>query len=74
MHSIYSAYDFCKSKIYQYFYLWVPPIPGIRPSLSSGRANFASSEQTIISQSSEISNPPPKATPLTAAIIGFLAE
>ncbi len=54
-------------------YLWVPPIPGMRPSLSSGSPNLASSEQKTTSARRAISNPPPRATPFTPAMIGFLA-
>lgn len=54
-------------------YLCVPPIPGIKPNLNSGNPNLASSEQKITSQRSANSNPPPSATPLTPAMIGFLA-
>lgn len=53
--------------------LWVPPIPGMSPSLSSGKPNLASSEQKTTSHSRESSQPPPSATPLTPATIGFLA-
>lgn len=52
-------------------YLWVPPIPGISPSLSSGNPNLAYSEQKTISHKSESSQPPPNATPFTPAMIGF---
>ena len=53
--------------------LWVPPMPGMRPSLSSGKPNLASSEQKTTSQSRDSSQPPPSATPLTPATMGFLA-
>jgi len=49
-------------------------MPGIKPSLSSGRANLAYYEQTTISVRSASSHPPPRATPLTPDIIGFLAS
>lgn len=62
----------CKPEFIE-LYLWVPPIPGMRPSLSSGRPNLASSEQKTTSVRSAISHPPPRATPLTPEMIGFLA-
>jgi hypothetical protein len=52
--------------------LCVPPIPGIRPKLTSGRAKYAFSDAITISLNNANSNPPPSALPLTAAMIGFL--
>jgi hypothetical protein len=49
----------------------VPPIPGIRPRETSGSAKNAFYEATMISLRSANSNPPPKAFPLTADMIGF---
>ena len=48
-------------------------MPGIKPSFNSGSPNLAYSEQKAISQRRESSHPPPSATPLTPAMIGFLA-
>lgn len=62
----------CKSTLGKY-YLWVPPIPGINPNLNYGKPNLAYSEQKITSQRRANSKPPPSATPLTPAIIGFWA-
>ncbi len=50
---------------------WVPPAPGITPTLISGWANCADSPATIRSQCIASSQPPPRAKPLTAAITGF---
>ena len=52
--------------------LCVPPIPGIKPRLTSGRAKYAFSDAIIISVKRANSKPPPKAFPFTAAMIGFL--
>ena len=49
----------------------MPPAPAARPTLGSGRANFAWSEAMMMSHASAISNPPPMATPFTAAITGL---
>ena len=54
--------------------LCVPPNPGINPKLISGNINYAFYVATIISQSKANSKPPPKAFPLTAAMIGFLTS
>ena len=51
--------------------LWVPPNPGVIPRPTSGCPNTALSEQIRISQLMEISHPPPRANPLTAAITGI---
>ena len=51
--------------------LWVPPKPGVIPSPASGCPNTALSEQILMSQLMEISQPPPRAKPLTAAITGM---
>src|ERR1700761_3882930 len=48
-----------------------PPASAARPTRGSGRANVALSEAMMRSQASAISNPPPIATPLTAAMIGL---
>jgi hypothetical protein len=50
----------------------VPPKPGIKPKLISGKEKTDFYEAKIISQRSATSNPPPKALPLTAAMTGFL--
>src|SRR6267143_2029790 len=52
---------------------WVPPAPGMMPSLTSGCPNWAVSEATIRSHISASSHPPPKAYPLTAAISGLVS-
>ena len=49
---------------------WVPPPPGMIPSVISGWPNSAVSEATIRSQTSASSQPPPSAQPETAATIG----
>lgn len=49
----------------------VPPPPGMTPSLTSGTPNLADSPATTMSQASASSQPPPKATPSTAAITGL---
>ena len=51
--------------------LCVPPNPGVIPRPTSGCPNTALSEQIRISQLMEISHPPPRANPLTAAITGI---
>ena len=51
--------------------LCVPPNPGVIPRPTSGCPKIAFSEQILISQLIEISHPPPKANPLTAAITGI---
>ena len=48
-----------------------PPASAANPTLGSGNANLALSEAIIKSQANAISNPPPIATPLTAAMIGL---
>ena len=52
--------------------LCIPPARAARPTLGSGKANFALVEATIKSQASAISNPPPMETPFTAAIRGLV--
>ena len=49
----------------------MPPAPAVRPTRGSGSAKRALSEAMMMSQASAISNPPPIATPFTAAITGF---
>src|SRR4030088_1805148 len=49
-----------------------PPASAASPTRGSGKANIAFSEAMMRSQASAISKPPPMATPLTAAMIGFL--
>src|SRR3989338_7234136 len=49
---------------------WVPPAPGMMPSLTSGWPNIALSEAMRRSQAMAISFPPPKQWPLTAAMMG----
>src|SRR5262249_34348798 len=46
---------------------WVPPAPGISPRVTSGTPNRADSPAMTISQASAISQPPPSASPRTAA-------
>ncbi len=48
----------------------VPPPPGTKPLVTSGRPNLASSAATARSHLSMSSKPPPIAIPLTAATIG----
>ena len=48
----------------------MPPPPGMIPRVISGCPNSAVSEATIMSQASASSQPPPRAQPETAAIIG----
>ena len=50
---------------------WVPPAPGNRPSLTSGRPTRAPATATRKWQASDSSNPPPKAVPCSAATTGF---
>ena len=52
--------------------LCVPPNPGMIPRPHSGCPNTALSEAIRISHAIEISHPPPKANPLTAAIVTCL--
>ena len=52
--------------------LCIPPAKAAKPTLGSGRANFALVEATIRSHAKAISNPPPIETPLTAAIKGLV--
>ena len=52
---------------------WVPPAPGITPSLISGWPNLAVSAARMKSHIIAISHPPPSAKPATAAMIGFRA-
>jgi hypothetical protein len=47
---------------------WVPPAPGIRPSLTSGRPNLPRGPLTRIVHAIASSSPPPSARPSTAAI------
>src|SRR5579862_5340867 len=51
------------------FSLGIPPKLGINPSRSSGKQKRVILSATIKSQSSASSNPPPKVTPCTAAIV-----
>ena len=48
-----------------------PPAAAMRPRLTSGMPNLASSTATTRSQESMISHPPASADPLTAAMIGL---
>ena len=48
-----------------------PPSPGMMPSLRKVTPKRALSAATTMSQARAISNPPPAATPLTAAISGL---
>jgi hypothetical protein len=48
---------------------WVPPKPGMMPSLISGWPNSADCAASRTSQAMASSQPPPKAMPLTAAIV-----
>ena len=50
---------------------WVPPAPGMTPSLISGWPKVASSAAIRISAHRASSQPPPRAYPLTAATTGF---
>ncbi|CAM5718970.1 hypothetical protein SALBM311S_05515 [Streptomyces alboniger] len=49
---------------------WVPPMPGITPSLISGWPKTADSPAITRSHIIASSQPPPRAGPLTAAIFG----
>ena len=49
----------------------VDPPPGKIPTLTSGNPKVAPAPATIRSQASASSNPPPSATPSTAAIVGI---
>ena len=48
---------------------WVPPKPGMIPSAISGWPNEAENPAMRTSQAIAISQPPPSASPLTAAIV-----
>ena len=50
----------------------MPPASAAKPTLGSGKANFALVDATIKSQANAISNPPPIDTPFTAAIKGLV--
>ena len=50
---------------------WMPPAPAISPTRGSGSPKRAVSAAMTMSQARAISNPPPRATPLTAAISGL---
>ena len=50
---------------------WVPPAPGMTPSLISGWPNFALSAAMMKSHIMASSQPPPRAKPATAAMIGL---
>ncbi len=47
------------------------PLPAMRPTRGSGSAKTAFSAAMMMSQASAVSNPPPIATPLTAAMRGL---
>ena len=49
----------------------MPPAPANSPTRGSGSPKRAWSAATMMSHASASSSPPPTATPLTAAIIGF---
>ena len=49
----------------------VPPAPARMPRLTSGSPKDAVSAATTRSEASEISVPPPRAKPLTAAMVGL---
>ncbi len=49
---------------------WEPPMPGSTPSLISGWPNVAFSAAMITSHIMASSHPPPRAYPLTAAMVG----
>ena len=51
--------------------IWVPPPPGITPTLISGCPNWAFSAAMIMSQAIDISVPPPTAIPFTMAMTGL---
>ena len=48
----------------------MPPIPGRMPSDTSGKPKVAFSAAIRMSQARATSQPPPRAKPLTAAIVG----
>src|SRR5690606_25013690 len=50
---------------------WMPPAPGMIPTLISGWPKRAPSPATMMSACIASSQPPPSAKPLTAAITGF---
>ncbi len=50
---------------------WVPPAPGMTPSLISGWPNFAVCDAMMKSHIMASSQPPPSAKPETAATIGL---
>jgi hypothetical protein len=50
---------------------WVPPLPGIRPRLTSPNEKVAVSAANTMSHSRASSTPPPTARPFTAATIGL---
>ena len=52
---------------------WVPPMPGMTPSLISGWPNLAVSAAMMRSHCMASSQPPPSAKPATAAMIGLRA-
>ena len=51
---------------------WLPPRPGMMPRVISGWPNLAVSAAMMKSQASASSQPPPRAWPATAAMMGFL--
>ena len=51
--------------------LWTPPAPAYSPTRGSGSPTSAWSAAMIMSHASAISKPPPRAYPLTAAMMGF---
>lgn len=51
--------------------IWVPPKPGMIPSVISGSPNCALSEQRMMSQRRASSKPPPRAIPCTTATTGL---
>ncbi len=53
---------------------WVPPKPGMIPSLISGWPKIAERAAMRTSQAIASSQPPPKARPLTAAIVTIPSE
>ena len=50
---------------------WVPEKPGVMPRPTSGWPNLAFSEARMMSQLMASSQPPPRAKPLTAAMVGI---
>ena len=50
---------------------WVPPAAGQHRQVVSGRPKRAVSAAIRMSQAIASSQPPPRANPLTAAIVGF---